>query len=102
MRDDGAAIISIVDTDNLTISLTDDGFPASRIASSGLFPLPDGLNETLNVFNVSARVGIDTIFRCIDQASIYASLTFSTFAPDVYMYEFNCSYQTPGFGSAEV
>jgi carboxylesterase type B len=97
MRDDGAAIISIVDTDNLTISLTDDGFPASLIESSGLFPLPDGLNETLNVFNVSARVGTDTIFRCIDQASIYASLTFSTFAPDVYMYEFNRSYQTPGY-----
>jgi carboxylesterase type B len=97
MRDDGAAIISIVDTDNLTTSLTDDGFPASTIESSGLFQLPDGLNETLNVFNVSARVGTDTIFRCVDQASSYASLKFNTFAPNQYFYEFNRSYQIPGF-----
>lgn len=97
MRDDGAAITSIIDTDNLTTSLNDDGFPAAPIVSSGLFPLPDGQNETLNVFNVTARVATDTIFRCIDQASVYASLTFNTFAPNTYFYEFNRSYQTPGF-----
>ena len=97
MRDDGAAIITLVDTDNVTTSLTDDGFPAPQIESSGLFPTPDGLNGTVNAFNVSARVATDTIFRCIDQASAYASVKFKTFAPDQYFYEFNRSYQTPGF-----
>jgi carboxylesterase type B len=97
MRDDGAAFISIIDTDNLTTSLTDDGFPSSLVESSGLFPLPSGPNATLDVFNVSARVATDTIFRCIDQATIYASLTSRTFAPNAYLYEFNRSYQTPSF-----
>lgn len=97
MRDDGAAMITIVDTTNLTTSLNEDGFPASLIESSGLFPLQHSQNGTLDVFNVSARVATDTIFRCIDQASVYAAIHFRKFAPDVYFYEFNRSYQPPGW-----
>lgn len=97
MRDDGAAMITIIDTDNLTISLNDNGFPASLVESSGLFPVPVSQNGTLDVFNVSSRVATDTIFRCIDQASMYAAMKFKTFAPNVYLYEFNRSYQTPGW-----
>ena len=93
MRDDGAAIITLVETDNLTTSLTDDSFDASLIENSDLFPLPTGPNVTLDVFNVSARVATDTIFRCIDQATTYASLVSHTFALNQYFYEFNRSYQ---------
>jgi carboxylesterase type B len=97
MRDDGAAIITLVQTENLTTSLTDDYFDAPLIENSGLFPLPRGPNVTLDVFNVSARVATDTIFRCIDQATTYASLVSHTFAPNQYFYEFNRSYQIPNW-----
>ncbi|KAK2629552.1 hypothetical protein QTJ16_000372 [Diplocarpon rosae] len=96
MRDDGAAIISYVPTDNLTDSLAVTGFPTS-LASSPLFPLPATANKTLDVFNVTARVGTDTLFRCIDQSSAYAAALNSVFAPNQYFYEFNRSYQPPGY-----
>jgi hypothetical protein len=97
MRDDGAAIIGYVETTNLTESLEDNGFNASVIESSGLFPLPNGPSATLDVFNVSARVGTDTIFRCIDQATEYPGTMNDDFASNQYFYEFNRSYQTPSF-----
>ena len=97
MRDDGAAIISYIQTTDLTTSLNDDGFNAASVISSNLFPEPAGTNTSLNVFNVTARVGTDTIFRCIDQAAAYSALKYDVFAGDQYFYEFNRSYQTPGF-----
>jgi carboxylesterase type B len=97
MRDDGAAIISYVQTEDLTTSLTGDGFDALAIEASGLFPLPQSTNTSLNVFNVTSRVGTDAIFRCIDQATAYAAAIHNTFAPNQYFYEFNRSYQMPGW-----
>ncbi|KUJ14597.1 cholinesterase [Mollisia scopiformis] len=97
MRDDGAAIISYVQTTNLTTSLNQDGFSAASIIPSDLFPQPTGTNTSLDVFNVTSRVGTDTIFRCIDQATAYSVMLNNVFAPDQYFYEFNRSYQTPGF-----
>lgn len=97
MRDDGAAIISLVQTTNLAQSLTSDGFNATNVINSGLFPLTTTSNATLDVFNVTSRVGTDTIFRCTDQASAYAAAQNNIFAPNQYFYEFNRSYQTPGF-----
>ena len=97
MRDDGAAIIGYVETTNLTESLLDDGFNPYLIESSDLFPLPSGPNATLDVFNVSARVATDTIFRCIDQATAYAGIMNDDFAGSQYFYEFNRSYQTPNW-----
>lgn len=97
MRDDGAAIISYVQTTDLRTSLNQDGFDATSIIASDLFPEPVGTNTSLNVFNVTSRVGTDTIFRCIDQAAAYSALNHEVFAADQYFYEFNRSYQTPGF-----
>ncbi|CZR68152.1 probable cholinesterase [Phialocephala subalpina] len=97
MRDDGAAIISYVQTTNLTTSLDSDGFNATSIIPSSLFPQPSSTNTSLDVFNVTSRVGTDTIFRCIDQAAAYSAELYEVFAPDQYFYEFNRSYQTPGF-----
>ncbi|KAH6715868.1 cholinesterase [Leptodontidium sp. MPI-SDFR-AT-0119] len=97
MRDDGAAIISYINTTNLTKSITDVGFNASKIVSSPLFPPPVSSNATLDVFNVTSRVATDSIFRCIDQASAYAGVWNKVFAPNQYFYEFNRSYQTYGW-----
>jgi carboxylesterase type B len=97
MRDDGAAITSYIQTTNLSQSITTDGFNTSVVLKSGLFPIPKGANKTLNVFNVTARVATDTIFRCSDEASAYAGLLNDVFAPNQYFYEFNRSYQTPNW-----
>jgi carboxylesterase type B len=97
MRDDGGAITSYVQTTNLSQAITTTGFNTSVVTNSGLFPTPDGANKTLNVFNVTARVATDTIFRCSDEASAYAGVLNDVFAPNQYFYEFNRSYQTPNW-----
>jgi carboxylesterase type B len=97
MRDDGGAIISYIQTKDLSESLTKVGFNSSLVVHSGLFPKPISLNTSLDVFNVTSRVATDTIFRCIDQATSYAGVLNNTFAPNQYFYEFNRSYQTPGW-----
>ncbi|RDL31458.1 Carboxylic ester hydrolase [Venustampulla echinocandica] len=98
MRDDGGAITSYIQTTNLSESITTDGFNTSVVVGSpNLFPIPEGSNATLNIFNVTARVATDTIFRCVDQAAAYAGVLNNVFAPNQYFYEFNRSYQTPGW-----
>ena len=97
MRDDGSAIISYINTTNLTKSITEVGFDASKIVGSPLFPTPVSSNATLDVFNVTSRVATASIFRCIDQASAYAGVWNKVFAPNQYFYEFNRSYQTYGW-----
>jgi hypothetical protein len=95
LRDDGGAITPYVQTTNLSEAITTDGFNTSVVANLGLFPMPEGANATLNVWNVTARVATDTIFRCIDQASAYSGVLNDIFSPNQYFYEFNLSYQTP-------
>jgi hypothetical protein len=74
------------------------GFNYSLIASySNLFPQPKSINTSLDVFNVTSRVATDSIFRCIAQATAYASVLNNVFAPDQYFYEFNRSYQLTGW-----
>jgi carboxylesterase type B len=97
MRDDGAAITSYIQTTNISQAIGADGFNTSVVVNSGLFPIPESANKTLNVFNVTARVATDTIFRCSDEASAYAGLVNDVFAPNQYFYEFNRSYQTPNW-----
>ncbi|PYI02958.1 alpha/beta-hydrolase [Aspergillus sclerotiicarbonarius CBS 121057] len=92
MRDDGAAFIDYPSAgENITTFLTENGLPASVLAT-GLFPLATGPNATLDIFNTSARVGTDGMFRCIDEATGYAGVTNNIF-PKVYFYEFNRSYE---------
>lgn len=96
MRDDGAAFIGFPTTTDVTTALNDDGFNASTVVPSGEFPQPAGSNTTLDVFNVTARVATDGEFRCLDQATAFAGAQNHLFK-DIHFYEFNRSYQTPGF-----
>lgn len=92
LRDDGASFTSFPTTDNLTTELTNQGYPAAEIISSGKFPLPPGTNTSLNIFNVTSRVSTDSTFRCLGAAAAYAGVQNNLF-PSVYLFEFNRSYQ---------
>ncbi|KAF4628794.1 hypothetical protein G7Y89_g9357 [Cudoniella acicularis] len=98
MRDDGGAISSYIQTANVSQAIASNallsGFNTSVVTESGLFPVPEGSNATLNVFNVTARVATDSLFRCIEQAAAYAGELNNVFAPNSYFYEFTRSYQT--------
>ncbi|PWY90577.1 cholinesterase [Aspergillus sclerotioniger CBS 115572] len=92
MRDDGAQFIDYPSAgENISAFLTENDLPSS-VLSTGLFPLATGPNTTLDVFNTSARVATDSMFRCIDEATGYAGVTNDIF-PEVYFYEFNRSYE---------
>jgi hypothetical protein len=54
------------------------------------------MNTSLDVFNVTSHVAADSIFRCFIQASAYASVLNSVFAPSQYFYEVNKTYQMRG------
>ena len=97
MRDDGGAISNYIQTTNVSEAMESNGFNTSVVVSSGLFPKPYGANKTWDVWNVTARVATDTIFRCSDQASAYAGLLNDVFAPNQYFYQFNRSYQPPSW-----
>ncbi|PYH34015.1 cholinesterase [Aspergillus neoniger CBS 115656] len=95
MRDDGAQFISYPNaSESIDTFLTENDLPASVLAS-GLFPLATGPNATLDVFNTSARVATDGMFRCIDEATGYAGVV-NNILPEVYFYEFNRSYELEG------
>ncbi|KAI0356107.1 carboxylesterase from carbohydrate esterase [Trametes cingulata] len=95
MRDDGAAFIGYPVHGNLTAGLLGASLNVT-VANNPLFPEPSGPNATLNVFNVTARVTTDVEFRCLDQATAFSGVTHNLFK-SVWFYEFNRSYQTPGF-----
>ena len=98
MRDDGAPFISYPTTTNESAYLSSAGF---SIPPPDLFPIPDGANQTLNLYNMSSRLATDGIFRCIDQATVYTGLQNGRFGP-VYYYEFDRSYQTLGWPGTDV
>lgn len=95
-RDDGAAFIAYP-SDNETIQefLNASDLP-SNVVPSPIFPIPSGTNHTLEIFNTSARICTDGVFRCIDQATAYAGLKNHIF-PSIFFYEFNRTYQMPGW-----
>ncbi|KAI1321006.1 cholinesterase [Xylariaceae sp. FL0255] len=100
MRDDGAAFISYPTTTNQSDFLTSQGF---NLSQADLFPIPDIANKTLALYNSTSRLYTDGVFRCIDQATVYAGLQNNKFE-DVHYYEFNRSYQTtgwPGYSTCE-
>lgn len=95
-RDDGAAFISYPSKDEtIKTFLNESGLPPS-VAPSKLFPIPPGSNHTLDIFNTTARVATDGMFRCIDQATAYAGFNNAIF-PSTFFYEFNRTYQMPGW-----
>ncbi|KAI0262433.1 alpha/beta-hydrolase [Gloeopeniophorella convolvens] len=98
MRDDGAAFIGFPPNTDITSNIASilSSPSAADVVSSGLFPVPAGPNATLNVFNVTARITTDIEFRCLDQAAALSALNHNVF-PKIWMYQFERSYQTPGF-----
>ena len=80
----------------LSILWNSFNIPAESVIDSGLFPEPSGSNATLNVFNVTARLITDVEFRCLDQAAAISAVKHNVFR-NTWFYEFNKSYQTPGF-----
>ncbi|KKY23878.1 putative carboxylesterase family protein [Phaeomoniella chlamydospora] len=94
MRDDGASICTYPsnpvtsELDGLEASLGISAAYAREVISSGLFPMLDTGNLTLDAFNVSARVATDVQFRCIDQATVYAGTQTQAF-PSAYFYQMN-------------
>ncbi|TGJ87229.1 hypothetical protein E0Z10_g1524 [Xylaria hypoxylon] len=97
-RDDGAAFIGYPTTTNQSVYLASLGFNAP---SEKLFPVPDITNKTLGVFNMTARLATDGIFRCIDQATTYAALSNDRLGP-IYYYEFNRTYQLTDYPRLDV
>ncbi|OQD87301.1 hypothetical protein PENANT_c006G08609 [Penicillium antarcticum] len=94
MRDDGAAMIGYpVPGETIQTFLNESGLPES-IAPSPLFPIPSTANATLDIFNTTARVATDAMFRCVDEATAYAGIENIIF-PEIFYYEFNRSYQMP-------
>ncbi|EJT98148.1 alpha/beta-hydrolase [Dacryopinax primogenitus] len=85
MRDDGAAIISYPTQGESLLN-------AAVAATGGLFPLPSGSNTTLDIFNLTARMGTDTIFRCLSEATAQSGLNHSLFK-SLWYYQFERSYQ---------
>ncbi|CAN8104696.1 unnamed protein product [Discula destructiva] len=65
---------------------------AQRVIDSGLFPFYDSGNLTLDAFNVSQRVATDLQFRCIDEATVYASSVSGAF-PVSYYYNIDRTYE---------
>lgn len=92
-RDDGAAMIGYPTADEtIQTFLNSSGLPSS--VPSKLFPVPSTSNKTLDIFNTTARVATDGMFRCIDQSTAYSGFNNGIF-PKVFFYEFNRTYQMP-------
>ncbi|TDZ37042.1 Cholinesterase 1 [Colletotrichum spinosum] len=60
-----------------------------------LFPPMNTTNVTRAALGVGARLATDAMFRCIDQATVYAGLESGVLGSKVYYYEFDRTYQTP-------
>lgn len=95
MRDDGAPFSKFSKSTNASQALTEQGFNASRILESNEFPLPQGGNATIDIFNLTARVTTDAEFRCLGQstASVGSGDSGNGFFSAVYSYEFDRAYQ---------
>lgn len=92
MREDGAALVAYPDTTNETAYFQEIGWP---VPPASLFPIPSAsvsTNQSLDLFNMTARYATDGMFRCIDEATVVAGLD-SGLWHNVYYYEMERSYQ---------
>ncbi|CAO2652891.1 Nn.00g023020.m01.CDS01 [Neocucurbitaria sp. VM-36] len=92
MRDDGSPFTSYPTSSNVSQVLTSQGFPASDILSSNVFPIPNGTNETLRIFNLTSRVATDSMFRCLGQSTASTAALNGIFK-NIYAYEIDRAYQ---------
>ncbi|CAK7232949.1 hypothetical protein SCUCBS95973_008430 [Sporothrix curviconia] len=108
MRDDGAPFIDYPPVqatlddarNNETSYLATQDY---HNISSTLFPIPTtpSADATLDLYNMSSRLSTDAVFRCIDEATVYAGLQTGVFDTAFY-YEFDRSYQTVGWPGTDV
>ncbi|KAK1992645.1 carboxylesterase [Colletotrichum falcatum] len=77
---------------NDTQWLTSQGLPAPP---PRLFPPMLTKNKTRAAFGVGARLATDAMFRCIDQATVFAGLDSGVLGSKVFYYELERTYQTP-------
>ncbi|CAA7270608.1 unnamed protein product [Cyclocybe aegerita] len=96
-RDDGSDFVGSFPNTRSTLvgQLTGAGMSADVaskvLARPDLFPLPTGHNATMNLYNLTSRVGTDGQFLCIDQATLISSARHRSF-PSVYAYQFDRTY----------
>ncbi|KAK6442396.1 hypothetical protein LTR95_001378 [Oleoguttula sp. CCFEE 5521] len=112
-RDEEGVQGTVYPTTDLTTGIKDVapsvGIPAQTLISSGAFPLGGGngcdgqpcsfntaTNETLRVFNTTTRILTDASFHCSNQYTAYAGVRTGAL-PNVWYYEFNRTYQDPGY-----
>ncbi|GAB1726935.1 hypothetical protein NU195Hw_g2851t1 [Hortaea werneckii] len=94
---DGASFSNFPDVNvtsesqGLQIGLGISEYYAQSIIDSGLFPIYNTGNLTLDSFNVTQRVKTDNTFRCIDEATVYAGVETGAF-PKAYYYTFDRTY----------
>lgn len=99
MREDAAALITYPDTSNETAYLAEIGWAEPP---ADLFPIPDSSNnQTLDLFNMTARYTTDGMFRCIAEATVYSGLENGLWG-EVYYYEFERSYQLYNYPDYDV
>lgn len=101
MREDAGAFLPFPTTTNETEYLMANGFNISQSTLDELFPLPTGANETLNLYNVTARLATDSMFRCDAEATTFAGLESGRYS-SVYAYEFERSYQLTYYPGTDV
>jgi carboxylesterase type B len=97
--DDGAAFIGFPSEGQSLESAIEAILPENltqAVIASGLFPMPNTGNTTLDIFNVTARIATDVIFRCLDQATVFSAVKHNIW-DNVWYYQFDRSWQTPGF-----
>ncbi|KAF2272630.1 alpha/beta-hydrolase [Westerdykella ornata] len=89
-HDDGASFTSYPKTgvashlEGLQKELGINSTWAQRIIDSNLFPFTSTGNLTLDSFNVSQRVTTDKMFRCVDQATVFAGTQTRAFQKAYY------------------
>ncbi|KAJ6468234.1 hypothetical protein C8R45DRAFT_938165 [Mycena sanguinolenta] len=96
MAGDGADFAGSFPQSTTTQTLSIEGIPVAAnltttILGSGLFPRPSTGNETLDTFNVTARVATDGEFVCLDQATAHSASLHKVFK-SVWTYQFDRSY----------
>jgi carboxylesterase type B len=101
-RDEEGVLGTVFPTTNLTTGIIDislaNHLNATKLLSSHLFPLGSSNtnNATLDVFNTTTRISTDVSFRCFNQFEAYAAVKNGVL-PDIWFYEFNRTYQDPGY-----
>jgi hypothetical protein len=101
MKEDAGAFLAFPTTTNVTEYVQANGYNLSQATLDELFPLPNGTNQTLDVFDVAARVATDSTMRCDAEATAYAGLESGRYS-SIYLYEFERSYQLTNYPGTDV